>query len=711
MTVTSDAPNPTISSRAEIDLMALVGTLWRGKWWIILWAVMAGLLGGYYAFFQAVPQYTASAQIAFESREEQIIGLEGVIGGLGGDLATINTEVEVLRSRGLMRKVITELDLVQDPEFNSTLRPDRPYSFGSMIGTVRNYIFGTEPEPVVYTDEIILNKAIDVLLSKLTNTNIRQSYVFQITAVTENPEKSALIANTVAQTYIIDQIETKFEATEQATQWLSDRVGELQTELEIAVEAVKDFNSGSQVVSEDRLDALNNQLKDLRERHAETEATIAMTHLRVDALEAARHTADFAQMEIVAQDRALSRAYSMISDGTEAGEATFNARYEQVLERTRADLNRAVEQQSAFAISIETLEMQIAEQSADLVTLQQLEREAEASQLIYESFLARLKETSVQQGIQQADSRVLSSAVVPLNASAPRKPVILALCLFLGSVIGAGIVLVRELTHNAFRSAEELESLTGYRVLGQIPVIPSRGRSNILKYLSDRPASAASEAIRNLRTSTLLSNGDVAPKVIMSTSSIPGEGKTTQSVSLAQNLSGLGKRVLLIEGDIRRSTFTEYFGVRDGTPGLASVVSGDAVLEDVVVHHDQLGADILVGESSAMNAADMFSMDGFRTLVETARGQYDYVVIDTPPVLLVPDARVIGQSADAILYSVRWDKTTKRQVREGLKNFESVGLRVTGVVLCQISSKGMRQYGYGDSYGAYNSYSRSYYVN
>ena len=229
-----------------------------------------------------------------------------------------------------------------------------------------------------------------------------------------------------------------------------------------------------------------------------------------------------------------------------------------------------------------------------------------------------------------------------------------------------------------------------------------------MEYLRSKSTSAASEAIRNLRTSILLSDVDNPPKIIMSTSSIPGEGKTTQAISLAHNLAGLDKKVLLIEGDIRRRTFSQYME-NSSTGGLVSVVSGELSIEDAVVCDTGLGVDVLMGDKSSINAADLFSSTKFRNFLTAAREAYDFVIIDTPPVLVVPDARVIGHLVDSIIYTVNWDKTTKAQVLDGLRQFSSVGLRVSGLVLAQIDARGMKRYGYGDGYGAYAAYGKGYY--
>jgi len=683
---------------SEINLSELLRTLWLGKSWIALASGVFFVIGGYYAFVKATPIFTANSVVVLESRQEQMVNLESVVSGLSGDQATINTEVEVIRARGLIEKLVLDLDLINDPEFNGRLRPDDGIvsnSIGWLLGLLVGDGDGKGPGEREEIDAVI-----DAVRDEITVSNVRQSYVFRITAKSESAEKSAAIANTLAELYILEQIEVKFAATQKATQWLSARVGELQVDLEATVAAVKDFNSGTDLISPEALAGLNRQLKEARDRLGGAEDAQAAASARLAELRAAQESGDPGAMAAMARDTTLTRILRVLD---ESSQPTFDARFQQIVERAELDVTRAGNQIGALQASIEAQEADITEQSADLVQLEQLEREAEANRLIYESFLNRLKETSIQQGIQQADSRVLSNAVVPLGPSEPRRAIILALSLILGAIAGSVFVLAREFAQNTFRLAEDLENKTGYSVLGQIPAIPARKRKNVLKYLSDKPTSAAAEAIRNLRTSVLLSDLDNPPQIIMSTSSVPGEGKTTQSLALAQNLSGLGKNVLLIEGDMRRRIFAEYFDLKDRR-GMMSVLSGAVTFEDAVIHEPILQADLLVAERDKTNAADTFSSDKFKSFLEELRTRYDYIIIDTPPVLVVPDARVIGQLVDAILYTVKWDSTPQRQVREGLRSLESVNAHVSGLVLGQISSKGMKRYGYGDSYGAYSSY-------
>lgn len=693
----------------EIDLLALVRTLWRGKWWIILCAIVAVGVGGWYAYRIAVPTYTATTQMALQIRQESVVDLQSVLSGVSSDQSSINTEMEIIRSRELISALVDRLDLMSDPEFNASLRPDEGFGVRDAVGLVRQYVPGLEaPLPLVPpSDETIRNGVIAAVRDAISTQIGRQSYVFSISATTENELKSALLANTLAQIYKDDQVSQKVQATENAALWLSGRVSELQADLESRQRQITTLRTERALVSAESLQALNTQSVELQHTLQAAEAQLEEARTRSVALQAAL-TGDNAVKLAAVQDVQLAGIFDAIERGDASAQIRFDRRFESLRLQASTEVLRLEETVSELQADAERLGRQFTQQSEALANLQELERETEATRVLYETFLTRLKETTVQEGVHQPDSRILSEAT-PGQQVAPRKSRILALSMILGVMAGSAIVLMREFMQNTFRTAEELERATGLTVLGQIPRIPARGRQSTVEYLATKPTSAPAEAIRNLRTSVLLSNVDNPPKVIMSTSSIPGEGKTTLAIAMAQNLAGLDKKVILIEGDIRRRTFGEYFPQAKEKGGLLSVISGKMQLEEAVWRPERGKFDVLMGERSSINAADTFSSEAFRSLIDKVRDGYDYVIIDTPPVLVVPDSRVIGQHVDSILYSVNWDRTTRTQVQEGLRQFQTVNLRVTGLVLSQIDPAGMKRYGYGDKYGAYSRYSKGYY--
>jgi polysaccharide biosynthesis transport protein len=709
-TPVQQSPAPKTEDADEIDLLALVRTLWRSKGWIALSAIIAVGFGANYAYRVAVPTFEATAQMALQIQQEEVVSLEAVLSGFDGDWFAKNTEMDVIRSRELISQLVDRLDLMQDPEFNAMLGVEEDgFAMPDLVGLVRSYIAPAAAEDAaeVPSERKIRDNVISSVRSAISTESNEDSYTFEISVTTGDPDKSALIANTLAQVYKDDQVAQKVQATENAAIWLSGRVSELQAELEERQRQITTLRTERSLISTESLESLNMRSVDLQQTLQAAESELSDAMARTAAMDAVL-TADSVAKAGAVQDIQLSGILEAIARGDAGAQVRFDRRFESLRLEAQADSVRLADQVSQLQTDAGRLGQQFEEQSSALANLQELERETEATRVLYETFLTRLKETTVQEGVHQADSRILSEATIG-ELIAPRKSRILALSLILGLMAGAALVLMREYLQNTYRTAEELEKGTGLTVLGQIPTIPARGRAQTIKYLADKPTSAASEAIRNLRTSILLSNVDNPPKVIMSTSSVPGEGKTTLAIALAQNLAGLSKKVILIEGDIRRRTFGEYFPEAREKGGLLSVISGKMPLEQAVWQHPDVKIDILMGERSSINAADVFSSEAFQRLIENIRDVYDYVIIDTPPVLVVPDSRVIGQWVDAVIYSVKWDRTKRSQVEEGLRQFHSVHVRVTGLLLSQINPAGMKRYGYGDKYGAYSRYAKGYY--
>ncbi|MEL6477351.1 MAG: polysaccharide biosynthesis tyrosine autokinase [Pseudomonadota bacterium] len=705
--------------RRGIDLADMLVAIRRRKWSVGIITLISCVLAWWY-LGTLTPLYPASVSVVLETQQEQVIDLESVVSGISGDFIAINTETEVLRSRKLISRVVDDMGLVQDPEFNPYLRQPAAWTETDWAKRAFDALGMGAAAPVVVPETVQRNATVDALRNRLRINNVDATYVFEIALETRDPQKSANLMNRLARLYILEQLEVKFEATQAATQWLSGRVADLKVALEKSEATVEEYKSSTPLVDEVTLAEEGRKLKELRARAEEYRLESAQTQQRLARIAELRAAGDVAGVTALIASPRLTRVAEQLSGVVGASaearqrRTLLTGQFEAELERQVAQLglqvDRARSQAEAIGPAINDLEELTEKQANDLVVLRQLVREAEASRLIYEHFLGRMKEISVQEGIQRADARVLSAAIPSRTRSFPNKTQTMGLALIIGLMLGSGLAIWRENRLSTFRSAEDLEKATGLRVLGNIPKAPIRRRRDLLSYVIRKPSSALAESVRDLRTSLLLSDAKNPPQVIVSSSSVPREGKTTLAVLLAQNSAALGKRVLLIECDLRKRTLNAYFNASNEGQGLISVLYGDAAFADVVMRDEAAGLDILPGEESTVNAADLFSSIQFEQFLAQMRQAYDFIVIDTPPVMAVPDARLIAALGDALVYSVAWDRTERDLVQAGLNQFREIDMPLIGLALTQIDLGKAARYGYG-GYGQYYKAGKSYYHN
>lgn len=280
---------PVSGDAGVIDLRAMLHTLWRGRFIIFAITTVAVLLGGYYAYAVATPLYRSEVVVMLNNRDQQVVNLDSVVGGLGRDSSVVNTEVEVLRSRDLLGKLVDSQDLISDPEFNGSLNP--PSAVAQAKAKVKALLGMAAPASDVVSDDaarLTRQSVIDALRRAVSVRNVPDSLVFQVTVESEDSRKATRLADALVEMYIENQLEVKFEATEQAASWLSERVSELQIELEAAETRAQEFSTSIDLVSPEGLEAAERQLKDLRDRTADTQIRLQAAQERLAALEGAQ---------------------------------------------------------------------------------------------------------------------------------------------------------------------------------------------------------------------------------------------------------------------------------------------------------------------------------------------------------------------------------------------------------------------------------------
>jgi len=721
--IAADHAGELMAHAEDMDLRRLFATVWRSKWPILILA-MIGLGLSYLHLRNVPPAYSAVTLVLWEARAANVIDIAPVErGGLGGDMFLRQSQLEILISDRLLGKVVDDLMASQDPDAEPAIQTKSgwlAYVSPAAIKAGLNQVLillGIKEEPEdkpARAPTPDRDRLIGIVRSMIDAKWRGQSYVLEIVATTWSAEVSQKLANRLAHHYSLDQVEKKYEATRLATEWLSSRVTDLGLELEKAEEAVKAFKAGSTLVSAQALDVDDRRIKELRQRSLELGRRRDDAVAEIDALKGfVNGDFDISRASSLKDSRLRQLAEAVVSAQVEGSDQLdvltdrFGAEAAGVLQERTAELGRIDEQMSVLNTTVASLEEEVRVKSEALVKLNQLEREAAATRQLYDSFLARLKETTIQVGSHEPDARVLNPARKPGGPSWPNRPATMALGFTGGLFIGIIFVVLRERLNITFRTADDLEARTGFPVLGSLPVAPFSRRSSLTKFLIKRPASSFGESVRNLRTSILLSSLDTTPQVIMVTSGLPGEGKTTSCIALAQISRSLGKKVIVIECDLRRRNFRTYFKM-PGKDGVLSVLGGQKPFDEVVHVDPNTGLHVLAGEESAVNAADVFASKRFGEFIRELREHYDFVFIDTPPVLAVPDSRVIAQHADSVVYLVRWNKTLRDSVAQGLRVFQQVNIRVAGLVLSQIDMREMARYGY-KAYGYYYRQTARYY--
>jgi succinoglycan biosynthesis transport protein ExoP len=702
-------PNHTPSqsiSEGDIDLVKLAASLWRGKWIVLVFVLFCIVFANFYFKYFSVPLYPATSKIALkENQPEKILtDIESLMANGPITDTGINTELEVLRSRDLVGKLVDSLNLITQPDFNPLLREPR---LSNQIKTQLFAFFGvaSEKTKIFRSPEEVRSIAISSVLNVMAFSNTKNTRVINISAITSKPDLSVLMANKMAMLYIENQIQFKLDALASATEFLSNRTSELKNDFDELKTELANFSSQSELVSPTILKSLEIQLRDMRTRLMEKTEIIAKKSDRRTSFQSFIEADNLLGLIKYVDDFRLNQAFSHYNSNKLSLDS-LNMQIEQFMLKGDVELEREQKQLSALETSESLLTKQIERQSKELLVLQQLKREAETAGLLYESFFKRLQEMNVQLGLESADARLLSTATQS-GPSSPIKSKILALGGFIGLLIGASLILYWELRFSGYRSVNDLRDKSGYSVLAGVPLIPLGNRKTPIDYFKTKPNSMVSEAVRNLRTSIIMSNPNQDKKVIMLTSSIPKEGKTILTYALAQNMVGLGKRILLIEADIRRRVHSVKID-RNNTVALLDLMMGHKEFKDVNPFVEELGFDILTATRSDMNAADLFASERFPKLLTELREYYDYIIIDSPPVLSVPDARLISTISDISIYIVKWNKTTHAQVEQGIDMITSMGVKTIGLVLNQIDSNKAKTYGYTGSYG-YDTYGSKYY--
>jgi len=732
----------------ELPLLEYVQLLWYRKKLILAITLFVAVVG-WIQVNQIRSIYTATSTLMLGVAQAKAVDIESVLQrDYWGD--QVLAEMEVLRSRGLSRKVVERLQLQNYAEFNPGLQEPEEGLFDFLrYLDPRTWIprewkdavkeaLGRETrvDPVEPPDEAgraeqQIVTATNILLGKVQVTEVELAGVVTISVSSWDRNLAARIANEFPEAYIVDQLESRFEATEKANAWLSEQLQELELKVRESERAVDIFREQRGLVEyagmgllDTQLSELNSQLIVARANQAEVEARLAQINRMLAAGGQGVETlTEVLSSTLIQQLRAQElQATTRISElSVEFGPKhprllQAQAELIEVRERIESEVSKVasgLENEAEFArtrvasleASLREAQGESSEQSKESVQLRALQREAAANRALFETFLSRFKETSTTQGMETSDARVLSAAEPPGGPSYPDRRQKLLTITLLGLCGACGLVLVLNMLNPGLRSPEQVQQVLGEYVLGLVPALP--GKVAMHDYVLEKPASRVVEALNSLKFSLALSDPDIEVRALQVTSSVPEEGKTSLALSLARVEAAAGKKVILVDGDLRRSSIIKKLGLKAGAKGLSDlVVAGDADIAEFIQRDEKGNMDLMpIGTAEYANAGDIFSSLRMQHIVDELKARYDLVVIDAPPVMAVADARIIGRLVDKTLFVVRWNKTPGKVAKAALEQLQRYGTDVAGVVLQQVDLERYGRFGAGNS-GYYYHYSR-----
>jgi capsular exopolysaccharide synthesis family protein len=641
-----------------IDFTAVFEILRNGRWRLFWLTIIGIVLSGYLAFVRMEPKYSATAVLALETQVQRIDGIQGVVSdmplaGFSNELVLF-TELEVFKSRFLMGKVVDELNLQNIVGF----QPKAPQP-GYLA-----YLFPDMNAPSIspMNTQSQMNYATDKLLKMVDIKLVPNSFAFHITAQSADPKQAQDIANSIANLYIDAQLQNKHHATNQATIWLANRVAELKLDLERNETRVREFDARTALLTEEDLQVREIKLKEMRARAV----TMKIRHDQM--LDTIMVQSDDPAVQFKSNDP------TNLTNAALRGSKEFDRTKEQL-----AHLNNAISMASD----------QIYDQANDFQKLNQIRREAEASKNLYEFFLTRLKETSIQQGILRADSRMLSRAELPHIVTSASKTLMLLIGGLLGLMAGITVVFLRHGMRQNFQTSTELSNAFDLPVIGAIPKITKRRGLSLQQILDDSLNSFAGDAMRNLRAA-LIGKSNKPMQTLMLCSALSGEYKSTYAHMLSRQFATLGLRVLLLECDLRRVSLQTEFGAPDDG-SLTDILQNSHPIDQAITRDKKLGFDILHAKGGSVNVADLLAGPEFSTMMAKLRAIYDVIVVDTPPVLLFPDARIVAQHCDQLILNVHAELTRHSDVQNALDILHMTQANIAGLVLANFDPR--KQYG------------------
>jgi capsular exopolysaccharide synthesis family protein len=702
----------------EAHLVDYVRTVYKHRW---IAATAAAVLFVFVAIqtFSATPIFEGRVQLLLDPASPNVTKFE--------DINQPNyyyqeyfyqTQYSILKSRGLARRTIDAMKLWDSPEFGGGTEQQKT-SF-SIVGTVTGAAgwvksLVSSPPAKAFTpaagETARQSRVIDALLGGLTVTPIRNSSLVDVRFASPNPEMAAAVANTLARQYIEQNLEYKFLSTKEASDWLGQQVAIERKKLEASEQALQRYREkGDAVALEDRQnivvqrladlnaaytkartdrfekEALYNQLKSLQNDRAALDTFPAiLSNTFIQQLKS--QLADLQRQQAQMGERLGEKHPEMIklNSAIQSTEAKLQGELGKVVQSVRNEFLSAQSQERSLAAELEAQKAGALALNRKGIEYGVLRREAESNKQMYEALMQRAKETGISGELKASNIRVVDEAEIPRNPIRPRKAMNLFLGLFGGLVAGIGLAFFVEYIDNRIKNPDEIKQVLGLSFLGLVPALRAEdlndGRSPLI---AESVPQNFAEAYRGLRTSVTFSSAEEGSRSVLVTSTQPSEGKSVVAANLAMSLAQAGQRVLLIDGDMRKPRLHELLKVKQD-PGLSSLMVGKSKANDVVHRTSVTNLWVLPSGPNPPNPAELLGSTRFRDLLKTLADHFDWLVIDSPPVMAVTDASVIAHRTTGVVFVVGSEQVNRNMAKTAIERLRNSKATILGAVLNRVN--------------------------
>ncbi|HHX8268837.1 TPA: GumC family protein [Vibrio diabolicus] len=660
--------------------------------------------------------YQATATLLIQEEQKSALSIEEVYGVDTTKKEYFQTQIAILKSNHIADKVIRELNLTQLPEFTRSGGLNQKIDQIKSIPFVQDLLnVAPSPKETAQFSESYY-QALQAFRSKLDIEPVRNTQLVRIRFRSTDPKLATTIANAVGQAYIDANFEAKLVVTQNAATWLTNNSQKLEERLRNSEQALQEFLlkeglidiNGIDEIYANELEELTRKLNVAVNKRIEAQTLIQLLRRKssqsLDSLLSIDEFANQAQIRDLKLSEAqaaknlseLAQRYGPKHDRmiqAKAQLAEIQARTQQLIRdisfSKQQDLLAAKAQEDMLRAELDNKKSDFQSLGSQKARYEQLKREVESNKALYEAFLNREKETNATSDYKNVTARFTDKAIIPLFPVAPQRIKLVVIATFFGFAIACALIIILETMREVIRSTADVQEKLGVTCLGVIPMVKKRNlRKNGVSYTAylDDEEKLFSEACRSVRTSLLLRLTNTKQKILPFTSSIPEEGKTSTSINMAVSFSKMEK-VLIIDCDLRRPSIAKRFGIAESSPGLTHILTMDTPIKDCVTHIEEANLDVLSAGLIPPNPQELLASDRFKKLLEHFQNKYDRIIIDTPPLLSVSDALILGQYANGLITVIRSESTKSSLVNLALSKQIQHSVPSLGVLITQAKTK------------------------